>query len=95
MVQSHPSTPDQRTQWIGQMIAHAGEYGFVTQLSRTIGVSRQTLYTWTNQGRQALEQVFVDPAPTSILTPTLERQILTLLLESHPSYRASRPAWIA
>jgi hypothetical protein len=87
MVQSHPSTPDQRAQWIGQMIAHAGDYGFVTQLSRTIGVSRQTLYTWTNQGRQALEQVFVEPAPTSALTPTLERQILTLLVESHSSYR--------
>jgi hypothetical protein len=69
------------------MLAHAGTYGFVTQLSRTSGVSRQTLYTWTELGRQALELLFTAPAPAPALTPSLERQILTLLVESHPSYR--------
>ena len=87
MVRSHPSTPDQRAQWVGQMLAHAGDYGFVTQLSRTSGVSRQTLYTWADQGRQALEQLFTPTSPAPVLTPALERQILTLLVESHPSYR--------
>jgi hypothetical protein len=68
------------------MIAHAGDYGFVTELSHTLNVSRQTLYSWTAQGRHALEHLFTHaPAPT--LTPALERQILTLLVEAHPSYR--------
>ena len=88
MVRSHPSTPDQRAHWVGQMLAYAGDYGFVTQLSRTSGVSRQTLYTWADQGRQALEQLFTPTSPAPVLTPALERQILTLLVESHPSYRA-------
>jgi len=87
MGQSHPSTPAQRAQWIGQMIAHAGTYGFVTHLSGTSGVSRQTLYTWTEQGCHALQQLFTATASAPALTPALERQILTLLLESHPSYR--------
>ncbi len=50
MVQRHPSTPAQRTQWVSQMIAHAGEYGRVSALSRASGVSRQTLYAWRAQG---------------------------------------------
>ena len=40
MVHSHPSTPQQRAQWIGQMLAHAGTYGVVTQLSRTHAPAR-------------------------------------------------------
>ena len=87
MVHHHPSTPEERAHWVGQLLAHAGDYGFVTQLSRTIGVSRQTLYTWTDQGRQALEQAFAHSSPTPVLTSALHRQILTLLVESHPSYR--------
>ena len=63
MGHAHPSTPDQRAQWVGQMLAHEGDYGFVTQLSRMSGVSRQTLYTWADQGRQALEQLFTPTAP--------------------------------
>jgi transposase-like protein len=76
-----------RAQWVAQMLAHATDYGFVTRLSRTIGVSRQTLYTWANQGRQALEQAFSSALPAAVVAPTVERQILTLLVESHPSYR--------
>ncbi len=59
MVQRHDSSPAQRAQIVCQMIAHAGDYGFVTQLSRDLGVSRQTLYTWTQQGCQALTQAFL------------------------------------
>ena len=86
MVHSHPSTPQQRAQWVSQMLAHQGHYGFVTQLSRETGVSRQTLYSWAKLGQQALEHAFLPPA-TAQVAPALARQILTLLLESHPSYR--------
>lgn len=86
MVRSHPSTPQQRAQWVSQMLAHQGHYGFVTQLSRETGVSRQTLYSWAKQGQQALEHAFLPPAPAQ-MAPALARQILTLLVESHPSYR--------
>ena len=36
MGQRHPSTPAQRAQGIAYMIAHAGEYGVVTELSRQL-----------------------------------------------------------
>ncbi len=58
MVQRHDSTPVQRAQVVCQMIAHAGDYGLVTQLSRDLGVSRQTLYTWMERGWQAMEAGF-------------------------------------
>ena len=61
--QSHPSTPAQRLQSARYLVAHAGEYGVVTALSRTLGVSRPTLYAWRAQAQQALQQVF---APTPI-----------------------------
>lgn len=43
MVQRHPSTPQQRAEGVATMIAHAGAYGVVTELSRALNVSRQTL----------------------------------------------------
>ncbi len=58
----------------------------MTTLSRTIGVSRQTLYTWKEQGRQALERAFLPPTADPAMTNALERQILTLLVEGHCSY---------
>ena len=87
MVQRHDSTPAQRAQVVAQMIAHAGDYGFVTQLSREVGVSRQTLYTWTECGCQALEQAFLPGPAAAVVTPALERQVLTLLVEGHASTR--------
>lgn len=85
MGRKHPSTPAQRVQWATHMLAHQGEYGLVTQLARALGVSRPTLYAWTAQARQALEQAFFDTSTPS--TPAaLERQILTLLIEGHNSY---------
>src|ERR687886_284896 len=87
MVQRHDSTPAQRAQVVAHMIAQAGDYGVVTELSRSLGVSRQTLYTWLEHGSQALEQAFL-PVPTPpTATPTLERAILTLLVEGHASVR--------
>ena len=87
MVQRHASTPAQRAQIVGQMIAHAGDYGVVTQRSRQLGVSRQTLYAWTERGIRALEQVFQPGPATPVPTPALERAILTLLVEGHASTR--------
>ena len=68
MGQRHPSTPSQRAQGVAQMIAHAGEYGVVTNLSRQLGVSRQTLYTWETIGLAALEQAFTPAGSAG--TPT-------------------------
>lgn len=85
MVRTHPSTPAQRAQWVSQLITHDGEYGVVTALSRRSGVSRQTLYTWKAQGLAALEHTWQDRTPP-VVTPTLERQILTVLVEGHSSY---------
>lgn len=86
MGQSHPSTPEQRVQWASHMLAHSGEYGLVTQLSRTLGVSRPTLYAWKATAQQALAQVFCTTPPATSLSTTVERQIVTLLVEGHNSY---------
>jgi hypothetical protein len=86
MVQSHPSTPEERVQWASHMLAHSGEYGLVTQLSRTLGVSRPTLYAWKATAQHALAHAFAGDPPAPAATPSLERQILTLLVEGHNSY---------
>ncbi len=65
------------------MIAHSGEYGVVTGLSRQLGVSRQTLSTWCDQGLRALEQVFAPASLAASPSPALERAILTLLVAGH------------
>lgn len=85
MGQHHPSTPEQRAQWASQMLAHDHEYGVITQLSTTIGVSRPTLYAWKARARQALEQAFCDTSTTAS-TASVTRHILTLLVEGHASY---------
>ncbi len=87
MVQRHDSTPTQRAQAVCQMIAHAGDYGVVTHLSRDLAVSRQTLYTWMERGWQALEAAFLPPPAAPLVTPALHRQVLTLLVEGHASVR--------
>ena len=86
MVQSHPSTPAERAQWATHMLAHPGEYGLITQLSRTLNVSRPTLYAWKATAQHALEQAFRGTPPTTRVPPSLERQIVTLLVEGHTSY---------
>ncbi len=87
MVQRHDSTPAQRAQAVCQMIAHAGDYGLVTHLSRDLGVSRQTLSTWMERGWQAVEAAFLPLPAAPTITPALERQVLTLLVEGHASVR--------
>ncbi len=90
MARRHASTPGQRAQWVSQMIAGSGAYGLVSHLSREAEVSRQTLYTWAEPGRRALEQAFTPPAPEPGPRPELVRQVLTLLVEAHPSERGIR-----
>src|SRR5258706_2898435 len=86
MVHAHPSTPEERVQLVSQMIAQAGTYGMVTKLSRDLAVSRPTLYAWKATALYALSQAFLDTTAVTIRTPAIERQILTLLVESHSSY---------
>ncbi len=86
---THASTSSARAAWINHLLAHSGEYGVVTAVSRRVGVSRQTLYVWMERGRAALEQAFA-PAPAVVADAELERAILTLLVEGHASYRGIR-----
>lgn len=83
----HPSTPAERTQWAAYLLAHQHEYGVVSQMSRTLGVSRPTLYAWRNQAQRALETAFGPPVPVRLPPPALERQVLTVLLHGHASVR--------
>ncbi len=90
MGHAHPSTPAQRVQWASYLLAHAGDYGVVTALSRTLGVSRPTLYAWRAQAQQALQQVFAPalaPAPTP---PALARHVVTLWVAAHATTRGSQ-----
>ena len=87
MVRLHLSTPDQRVQLVSTMIAAAGTYGAVTQLSQRAAVSRQTLYHWRTIGQRALLAAFTPPPVPVTTSTTLERAILCLLVEGHASYR--------
>jgi hypothetical protein len=83
----HPSSASQRAQWVSQLIAGRGVDGTVSGLSRSIGVSRQTLSSWRAIGRPALEQVFTPIVASPLTTAGRDRSILTLLVEGHASER--------
>ena len=87
MVQRHGSTAEQQLQWSAEMIAHAGEYGMLTRISRESGLSRPTLYALKARAIQALHQTFAPPPVTSAPTVALERQVLTLLVHAHATQR--------
>ena len=87
MGHAHPSTPAQRVQWVSQLLAHAGEYGVVAALSRATGVSRPTLYTWRTRAQHALLQAFTPLPVAPVITPAVEREVLTLWVEAHASTR--------
>jgi len=87
MGHTHASTARERAAWVGQLLAHAGEYGAVTNVSRAVGVSRQTLYTWLERGRAALARAFAPLPAVPLVTSGREREILTLRVEGHASYR--------
>lgn len=87
MVQQYVSTPMQRVQWTSLMIANAGTYRAVTALAGRAGVSRQTLYAWKARGLQSLEKAFTPSLVVPPASPTMERAVLTLLVEGHPGER--------
>ncbi len=88
MGQHHSSTVTQRVEWVSELLASSGNYGVVSQLSRTIGVSRQTLYNWKAKGQAALRAALA-PAKDRMAGDEiqLERAIVTLLIDGHASYR--------
>jgi len=90
MGHAHASTPTDRARWISHLLAHPGEYGVVSALSRTIGVSRQTLYTWAERGHAALVATFTPGPAERVVTSALERAILTCLVDGHAGYRGIR-----
>src|SRR6266511_5919414 len=87
MAQRHGSTAKQRVAWVSQLLGGGGTYGLVTLLSREAEVSRQTLCTWAEIGLAALEQAFGPRAAERTITPELERQVLSLLVEAHGTVR--------
>lgn len=87
MIHAHSSTPSQRVHWVSELVAQEGTYGVVSQLSRSHGISRQTLYSWKAKGQSALEGAFTPRKGQQKVSPSLERAVLTLLLEGHASYR--------
>ena len=84
----HSKTVTQRVGWVSELLTHSGSYGVVSRLSRTSGVSRQTLYSWKAKGQSAL-QAALAPAKEQVTGEglRLERAIVTLLIEGHASYR--------
>jgi hypothetical protein len=82
----HCSTVEERIQMVSQMMAQP-TYGLVTQLSRTHHVARQTLYRWQATGRQALEEALGKSLLKQKPTPAVHTLVLTLLIETHASYR--------
>src|SRR6266852_3344681 len=89
MVHTHSSTISQRVRRISELVAQEGTYGVVSQMSRSSGVSRQTLYTWKAKGQRALEAACSPKQPQAAVTPSgeLQRAVLTLLIQGHASYR--------
>lgn len=90
MGQAHPSTAAERMQWASMMLAHQGEYGFVTRLSREAQVSRRTLYLWRDHAEAALRTAFAPPTPSQLLS-TNPRHLLTLWI-NHASDRGIQAA---
>jgi hypothetical protein len=83
---NHCSTIEERIHMVSQIVAQP-THGLVSQLSRAHQVSRQTLYRWSEIGRQALQEALgtkIKPMKRPASLPTL---VLTLLVETHASYR--------
>jgi hypothetical protein len=83
----HCSTVQERIEMVSQMLAKPS-HGLVSQLSRAHGVTRQTLYRWTARGVQALEEALGSEVLAKKQTPSVHSLVLTLLIETHASYRA-------
>jgi len=83
----HCSTAQQRIEWITQLLASPDYHGRVSQLSREHHVARQTLYRWKQKAEQALQDMFIPPPKPARSDGDLAREVLTLLVETHASYR--------
>ena len=83
----HCSTIEERVHLVSQMLAQP-PHGLVSQLSRAHQVSRQTLYRWTATGVRALEEALGSQMMVTKKTASLPTLVLTLLIETHASYRA-------
>jgi transposase-like protein len=84
---NHCSTVDQRVQWVSQLLVPQPAHGLVSQLSRSHGVSRQTLYRWKEKGAQALQAALQIRQALPKGRMQVQEQVLTLLIEAHASYR--------
>lgn len=81
------STVANRAMVVGTLLSQQGRYGVVSGLSREVGVARQTLYTWRERGRAALERAFAPPVAAQSAHDALGRVVLTLLVEGHAGER--------
>jgi hypothetical protein len=84
---NHCSTVEERVHMVSQMLA-TPMYGLVSQLGHEHQVSRQTLYRWAATGRQALEEALGNKLLPRKQKEALYALVLTLLIETHASYRA-------
>jgi len=83
---NHCSTIEERIHMISQIVAQP-THGLVSQLSRAHQVSRQTLYRWWAIGRKALQEALGTPVVPMKRTTSVPTLVLTLLIETHASYR--------
>jgi hypothetical protein len=82
----HCSTIEERVHMVSLMLAQPA-HGVVSQLSRTYQVSRQSLYRWRDTGVRALEEALRQQMMTKKQPGSLQTLVLTLLIETHASYR--------
>jgi hypothetical protein len=87
MHKRHCSTTDQRVQMVSELIANSGRYGVVSSMSSRDGISRQSLYSWKEKGKEVLRGVFSPRQEPGEQDLSLERAVLTLFTEGHASYR--------
>jgi hypothetical protein len=84
---NHCSTPEQRIEWTMNIVRSPSCHGLSSQYRRDHQVSRQTLYRWKQKAEQALKEVFICRPKPRTQHPEVQRQVLTLLIEAHASYR--------
>src|SRR5947209_1500538 len=85
------STVEERVHMVSQMLAQP-THGLVSQLSQAHHVSRQTLYRWTATGVRALEEALGSQVMAKKKTASPHTLVLTLLIETHASYRGIQSA---
>lgn len=82
----HCSTPEQRIEWVINLLTRSS-YGLISQYSREYQISRQTLYRWKQKAEQALKDTFHVQQQATAPSQEVEKEVLTLLVETHASYR--------